>query len=150
MGVYGGRRGGGGYVSLLNRVIGKSRGQHVVVLGTAVLYAYLAVFRPSAARDSTVHGLTMFVNLVILVVAALFLASAVGTLRLGVAAATIVVGVILLVLGNALADQPRRSVVAPRSAIVLQSAVARRYLTVHRTVGNPSHPPSRSSRARRT
>lgn len=67
-------------MSLLDLLIGSGPGQRLVILGTFLLYGYLVVRRPDDARESARNGARMLVKLGTLVVAALFLASAVGTL----------------------------------------------------------------------
>ncbi len=67
-------------MSRLDLLIGESWGQRVVILGTLVLYAYLVVRQPSAAWTSAKHGATTVLHLATLIVAALFLSSAIGQL----------------------------------------------------------------------
>ncbi|MFC6724963.1 hypothetical protein ACFQE1_11380, partial [Halobium palmae] len=64
-------------MSLLDLLIGSGPGQRLVILGTLLIYAYLAVRRPEDARESARDGARMLVGLGTLIVAALFLASAV-------------------------------------------------------------------------
>lgn len=64
----------------LDYLIGSAWGQRVVVLGAIAVYAVLLVLDPAAARESVVQGLTTFGELFTLIVASLFLASAIGTL----------------------------------------------------------------------
>ncbi|GAD53454.1 hypotheical conserved protein [Halarchaeum acidiphilum MH1-52-1] len=67
-------------MSTLDLLIGSSTGQHVVVIGTLVLYGYLAVRRPDTAREAAERGAKTLVGLATLVLAALLLASAIGEL----------------------------------------------------------------------
>jgi uncharacterized membrane protein YraQ (UPF0718 family) len=69
-----------GRMSLLDLLIGTSLGQRLVVLGTIVVYASLFVRRPDDARTSVENGGRTFVRLFTLILAALLLASAIGTL----------------------------------------------------------------------
>ena len=64
----------------LDYLIGAEWGQRVVVLGAVAVYAVLIVIDPAAARESAASGLTTFGELFTLIVASLFLASAIGTL----------------------------------------------------------------------
>lgn len=61
-------------------LFGSGPGQRIVILGTIALYGYLAVRRPEDARESARRGASMLAGLLTLVVAALFLASAIETL----------------------------------------------------------------------
>ncbi|MCO8243590.1 permease [Haladaptatus sp. AB643] len=67
-------------MSRLDLLIGESCGQRVVILGTLAVYAYLVVRRPADAWTGAQHGATTVVHLATLIVAALFLSSAIGTL----------------------------------------------------------------------
>lgn len=67
-------------MSVLDLLIGASAGQRIVVVGTLVLYGYLAVRRPATARSAAERGAKTLVALATLVLAALLLASAVGQL----------------------------------------------------------------------
>lgn len=70
----------GDRMSVLDLLIGASVGQRVVVVGTLVLYGYLAVRRPSTARAAAERGAKTLGTLTTLVLAALLLASAIGRL----------------------------------------------------------------------
>lgn len=61
-------------------LVGSGPGQRVVILTTVVVYLILAVRRRDTARESVRNGLQQFAGLFTLIVAALFLASAIGTL----------------------------------------------------------------------
>ncbi|MFB6070048.1 MAG: hypothetical protein ABEJ76_03415 [Halanaeroarchaeum sp.] len=63
----------------IDLLIGSGPSQRVVILGTVVVYAALLLRRPEDARESAVSGLRRFGGLFTLIVAALFLASAIGT-----------------------------------------------------------------------
>ncbi|GAA0292230.1 hypothetical protein [Halarchaeum salinum] len=67
-------------MSVLDLLIGASAGQRIVVVGTLVLYGYLALRRPATARTAAERGTKTLVALATLVLAALLLASAVGQL----------------------------------------------------------------------
>lgn len=67
-------------MSWIDLLLGSAISQRVVILGTLVVYAVLVVRRPAAARESAEGGVRQFANLFTLIVAALFLASAIGTL----------------------------------------------------------------------
>lgn len=67
-------------MSWLNLLIGSGLSQRVVILGTVLLYVVLVVWRPTVARESARSGVGQFASLFILIVAALFLANAIGTL----------------------------------------------------------------------
>ncbi|MGA9402004.1 hypothetical protein [Haladaptatus sp.] len=67
-------------MSIVDILIGSGPGQRIVILGTIVLYVYLSVRRPDAARESFESGARMLVGLATLVLAALLLASAIETL----------------------------------------------------------------------
>ncbi|MFB6267110.1 MAG: hypothetical protein ABEI31_05585 [Halodesulfurarchaeum sp.] len=67
-------------MALLELLIGSALSQQVVILGTIVVYGLLLYRQPDVARESAVGGLRQFVSLFTLIVAALFLASAIGTL----------------------------------------------------------------------
>lgn len=69
-----------GSMSVLDLLIGSSPGQRLVVVGTVVIYGYLLVKRPADARSSIENGSRTFVRLFTLILAALLLASAIGTL----------------------------------------------------------------------
>lgn len=63
----------------LGLLIGDAWGQRVVVIGAVVLYAWLAVTDPGAARESATSGLVTFGRLFTLIVASLLIASALET-----------------------------------------------------------------------
>lgn len=67
-------------MSWIDVLVGSSVSQRVVIVGTLAVYAVLVVRRPETARESAEGGLRRFANLFTLIVAALFLASAIGTL----------------------------------------------------------------------
>ncbi|MFB6152713.1 MAG: hypothetical protein ABEJ27_00530 [Halodesulfurarchaeum sp.] len=67
-------------MALLELLIGSAISQQVVILGTVVVYGVLLYRRPDVARESAVGGLRQFAGLFTLIIAALFLASAIGTL----------------------------------------------------------------------
>lgn len=64
----------------VNLLVGSSWSQRIVILATILVYVYLVARRPEDARESVESGLRRFAGLVTLIVAALFLASAIGTL----------------------------------------------------------------------
>ncbi|MFB6132422.1 MAG: hypothetical protein ABEJ44_03330 [Halanaeroarchaeum sp.] len=61
-------------------LIGRSLGQRLVILGTLAVYLWLVVRRPSTARESATEGVQQFARLFTLILAALFLAQAIGAL----------------------------------------------------------------------
>lgn len=61
-------------------IVGKNWGQRGIILGTAVLYLYMLIFRPEDARKSLSNGLMMFLGLLTLIFAAILLASAIQVL----------------------------------------------------------------------
>ncbi|MFB6152712.1 MAG: permease [Halodesulfurarchaeum sp.] len=61
-------------------LLGRSWGQRVVIIGTAVLYLYLGVANPAAAIESARQGLATLVRLFTLILASLLLASALEAL----------------------------------------------------------------------
>lgn len=67
-------------MSVVDLLVGSGFSQRVVIVGTVLLYLGLLVRRPDVARESARSGVEQFSRLVTLVVAALFLASAIGTL----------------------------------------------------------------------
>ncbi|GGN11000.1 hypothetical protein [Halarchaeum nitratireducens] len=67
-------------MSRLDVLVGDSWGQRVVVLGTLILYGYLAVTDPGVARAGLAGGLSTITSLATTIVAAFFLASAIGEL----------------------------------------------------------------------
>jgi uncharacterized membrane protein YraQ (UPF0718 family) len=67
-------------MSAVDLLIGSSPGQRLVILGTVVVYGYLLVRRPADTRSSIESGTRTFVRLFTLILAALLLASAIGTL----------------------------------------------------------------------
>lgn len=67
-------------MSPLEVLVGSSAGQRLVILGTVVVYAALLLRRPEDARASAKEGAWTFVRLFTLILAALLLASAIGTL----------------------------------------------------------------------
>lgn len=67
-------------MSWIDLVIGRSFGQRVVILGTVAVYLWLAVRRPATARESASGGLRQFARLFTVILAALFLAQAIGAL----------------------------------------------------------------------
>lgn len=67
-------------MSRLDLLVGRTWGQRVVVVGTLLLYAVLAATRPDVARASAASGVSTVAHLFTLIVAALLLASAIGTL----------------------------------------------------------------------
>lgn len=67
-------------MSILDLLIGSSPGQRLVIVGTVIVYAYLFFRRPDDARSSAESGTRTFVRLFTLILAALLLASAIGTL----------------------------------------------------------------------
>ncbi|MFB6079770.1 MAG: permease [Haloferacaceae archaeon] len=67
-------------MSWVDLLVGSGLSQRVVIVGTALVYLVLAVRRPATARESARGGLEQFASLFTLVVAALLLASAIGTL----------------------------------------------------------------------
>lgn len=67
-------------MSALDLLVGSSPGQRLVIVGTVVVYAILFLRRPEDARESAGEGARMFVRLFTLILAALLLASAIGTL----------------------------------------------------------------------
>ncbi|GAA0292223.1 hypothetical protein [Halarchaeum salinum] len=67
-------------MSRLGTLIGDSWGQRVVVIGTLVLYAALIVTAPDVAWASFAGGLSTVTSLATTIVAAFFLASAIGQL----------------------------------------------------------------------
>ncbi|MFB6114596.1 MAG: hypothetical protein ABEJ58_10905 [Halodesulfurarchaeum sp.] len=64
----------------IDLLIGSAWSQRIVVLGTIGVYGYLLARKPDVARRSAEGGLRRFAGLFTLIVAALFLASAIGTL----------------------------------------------------------------------
>lgn len=75
-----GRGSEGRSMSAVDLLIGSSPGQRLVILGTVVVYGYLLVRRPADTRSSIESGTRTFVRLFTLILAALLLASAIGTL----------------------------------------------------------------------
>lgn len=71
---------------LVDTLLGSGPGERLVIVGTVVLYVYLGVRRPADARASLERGGRMLLSLGTLILAALFLAAALGSL---VPAATI-------------------------------------------------------------
>ncbi|GGM61993.1 uncharacterized membrane protein YraQ (UPF0718 family) [Halarchaeum rubridurum] len=67
-------------MSRLDLLVGDSWGQRVVVLGTLGLYAALFVTDPGVARAGLAGGLSTVTSLATTIVAAFFLASAIGEL----------------------------------------------------------------------
>lgn len=67
-------------MSYLNYVFGSSWGQRIVVLLTLAVYSYLTFARPELARRSFLQGGRTFLRLMVLIFAALLLASAVQNL----------------------------------------------------------------------
>ena len=67
-------------MSWIDLLIGRSLGQRVVILGAVAVYLWLVVSRPSAARESAADGVQQFARLFTLILAALFLAQAIGVL----------------------------------------------------------------------
>lgn len=67
-------------MQLLDLLFGTAWSQRVVILATIGVYGYLALERPTEAKASAEGGLRRFAGLFTLIVAALFLASAIGTL----------------------------------------------------------------------
>ncbi|MFB6164634.1 MAG: hypothetical protein ABEJ31_05700 [Haloarculaceae archaeon] len=67
-------------MSWLDLLVGSGPSQRVVIVGTVALYVALLVRRPEVARESARSGVGQFANLFTLIVAALLLASAIGTL----------------------------------------------------------------------
>lgn len=61
-------------------LIGKNWGQRVIILGTAVLYLYLIIFRPEDALKGVKGGVLMLGGLLTLVIAAILLSSAIQIL----------------------------------------------------------------------
>ncbi len=61
-------------------ILGKNWGQRGVILGTAVLYLYMLIFRPEDARKGLTNGSMMFLGLLTLIFAAILLASAIQVL----------------------------------------------------------------------
>ncbi|MBS3817344.1 MAG: permease [Candidatus Thermoplasmatota archaeon] len=64
----------------LEMIIGRNWGQRGIILGTAVLYLYMLIFRPKDAWRSLSNGVMMFFGLLTLVFAAILLASAIQVL----------------------------------------------------------------------
>ncbi|MFB6085263.1 MAG: hypothetical protein ABEJ84_00425 [Halodesulfurarchaeum sp.] len=64
----------------IDLLIGSSLGQRLVIVGTVVVYGWLALRRPTIARDSVTAGIQQFARLFTLILAALFLAQAIGVL----------------------------------------------------------------------
>lgn len=66
-------------MSWLDLLIGSSLGHRLVIGGTALVYVVLLVRRPATARESAREGLGRFGRLFTLILAALLLAGAIGT-----------------------------------------------------------------------
>lgn len=64
----------------LNMIIGRNWGQRGIIIGTAVLYIYMLLFRPEDAITGLTNGVMMFLGLLTLIIAAIFLASAIQVL----------------------------------------------------------------------
>lgn len=67
-------------VQTIDLLLGSGPGQRLVVLGCIGLYAYLFATRPEDARASVRNGLALFGRLFTLILAALLIAAAIGTL----------------------------------------------------------------------
>lgn len=67
-------------MQLVDLLIGSAWSQRIVILATALVYAYLLYARPADARAAAGQGFRRFLALFTLIVAALLLASAIGTL----------------------------------------------------------------------
>lgn len=64
----------------VNLLLGRAWSQRIVIVSTILVYVYLVARRPTDARESVEKGGRRFAGLFTLIVAALFLASAIGTL----------------------------------------------------------------------
>ncbi len=61
-------------------LIGRNWGQRIIILLTVIIYLYLIINSPSKAKESFSQGLKTLTGLLTLIVAAMFLASAIETL----------------------------------------------------------------------
>ncbi|RCW47716.1 MULTISPECIES: permease [unclassified Halanaerobium] len=67
-------------MDIINFIIGKSWGQRIIILGAAILYAYLFIVKPNVAKKGVINSFQTFTSLLTLIIAALLISQAIGLL----------------------------------------------------------------------